>query len=169
MNEFSPDNYHEYLLKNRRPSLAFDENADFDTWRMQVKEKLTELLGDMPEERVPLNVRIEWEKEHDDFIEKRFIYDTEPFTSVPCHLLIPKNAKKPCPVVICLQGHSTGMHVSLGRKKFERDEHEVGKWDGFKKYDKNVVINMYINYECSSRTTNTLIGISDNDFYFLIK
>lgn len=129
MNEFSPDNYHEYLLRNRRPLLAFDQNADFDTWRTKVKEKLSELLGDMPEERVPLNVRIEWEKEHDEFIEKRFIYDTEPFTSVPCHLLIPKNAKKPCPVVICLQGHSTGMHVSLGRKKYERDEHEVGKWD----------------------------------------
>ena len=63
MKEFSPDLYNEYLLRNRKPSLAFDENADYDTWRQQVKEKLTELLGDMPEEKVPLNIRVEWEKD----------------------------------------------------------------------------------------------------------
>ena len=129
MREFSPDNYNEYLLKKRKPLLSFDENADYDIWRLQVKQKLTELLGDMPEERVPLNIRIEWEKEHDTFIEKRFIFDTEPFTSVPCHLLIPKNAKKPCPVVICLQGHSTGMHVSLGRQKYDIDEQDIGEYE----------------------------------------
>ena len=119
MKEFSPDLYNEYLLRNRKPSLAFDENADYDAWRQQVKEKLTDLLGDMPEEKVPLNIRVEWEKEHDTFIEKRIVFDTEPFASVPCHLWIPKNAKKPCPAVICLQGHATGMHISMGRAIYE--------------------------------------------------
>lgn len=126
MKEFSSDIYHEYLLENIKPELKYDEKADYAIWRSRVKEKLTELLGEMPKEKVPVNVRIEWEEEHEAFIEKRFIFDTEPYTSVPCHLLVPKNAKKPCPVVICLQGHSTGMHVSLGRKKYVRDENEWG-------------------------------------------
>lgn len=127
MNKFSPDNYHEYLLKTRKPLLSFDESNDYETWRKAVKEKLTELLGDMPEEKVPINICIEYEKEHDSFIERRFTFDTEPYMSVPCHLLIPKDAKKPCPVIICLQGHSTGMHISLGRQIYEKDVDYVGK------------------------------------------
>jgi len=127
MKNFSPDTYHEYLLDNMKPELSFDENADYDVWKKAVKEKFFELLGDLPEEKVPLNVEIEWERDFPEYREVRFVFDTEPQMSVPCHLLIPKETKKPCPVVICLQGHSTGMHISLGRKKFERDEKETGK------------------------------------------
>ena len=39
-----------------RPILAYDENRDYDSWRSQIKEKLTELLGDMPE-RTEANLR----------------------------------------------------------------------------------------------------------------
>lgn len=129
MKEFSSDICHEQILATRKPLLAFDENADYDLWRSQVSEKLKELLGDMPEEKVPLNIRIEWEEEHEDFIEKRFVFDTEPETCVPCHLLIPKKVKKPCPAIICLQGHSTGMHISLGRPKYENDFEQVKSGD----------------------------------------
>lgn len=129
MDIFSSDNCHKYVLENRKPLLAFDENADYDSWKNAVKEKLTDLLGDMPEERVPLNVRVEWEKEHETFTEKRFIFDTEPMASVPCHLLIPKGSKTPVPVIICLQGHSSGMHISLARKIYLKDEAQVGNGD----------------------------------------
>lgn len=124
MNRFSPDTYHEKMFAELKPELAFKENADYDAWKQAVKEKLTELLGESPV-KVPLNVQIEWELNHDTFREIRFTYDTEPDMSVPCHLLIPHNAKKPCPVVICLQGHTTGMHRSMGRMQFERDEKET--------------------------------------------
>lgn len=134
MNRFSPDTYHEKMFAEIKPELAFDENADYDTWKKAVKEKLTELLGESPV-KVPLNVQIEWELEHETFKEIRFTYDTEPEMSVPCHLLIPHSAKKPCPVVICLQGHSTGMHRSMGRRMYEKDakddqyEKETGSQD----------------------------------------
>lgn len=129
MNIFSSDICHEEILRNRKRSLAFDENVNYGEWREKVKEKLTELLGDMPE-KVPLNVRVEWEEQRENFREIRFIFDTEAFASVPCHLLIPNNAKERRPLIICLQGHSTGMHVSLGvRKVFPRDNKEVGFGD----------------------------------------
>ena len=126
---YSPDTYHARLLSTRERALTFHEDADYDTWKVAVSEKLEELLGDMPEEIVPLNLRVEWEQDYPDYIERRLVFDTEPTISVPCHLLIPKKAKKPCPVIICLQGHSTGMHVSMGRKKFARDEEVVGTND----------------------------------------
>lgn len=119
--KFSPDNCHERLLLNREPFLRYNENRDFEAWREQVRTKLIELIGDMPEQ-VPLNLQIEWKETTDSFTEYRFVFDSEVDTSVPCHLLIPHSAKKPCPVVICLQGHSTGMHISLGRAKFEKDD-----------------------------------------------
>jgi len=115
---------HEKLIR-RKPLLAFDETRDFGEWKKEIKEKLTEILGDMPE-KCDLNLRIEWEKEHDTFIERRMLFTTEEDIDIPCHLCIPKNIKKPCPVVICLQGHTTGMHVSLGREAYDMDKN--GRW-----------------------------------------
>ena len=115
MQQFSSDLGHEHLVEARKPLLSFDENAPFEPWKEAVKEKLTELLGDMPD-RVPLNIQIEWKKEHDTYFETRFSFDSEAYVSVPCHLLVPKKGKAPYPVVICLQGHSTGMHISMGRR-----------------------------------------------------
>jgi dienelactone hydrolase len=42
---------------------------------------------------------------------------------MPCHLLVPGGAAGPLPVVLCLQGHTTGMHLSLGRPGDDRDRH----------------------------------------------
>ena len=49
MNIFSSDICHEEILRNRKRSLVFDQNANYVEWREKVKEKLTELFGDMPE------------------------------------------------------------------------------------------------------------------------
>ncbi len=114
MNKIMPDTCHKYILRNSKKLLAFDDNAEFGVWRHEVKLKLTELLGDMPEEKCPLNIEIEYRKEHTDYTEIRFYFDSEPYACVPCHLLIPRGIKKKYPLVICLQGHSTGMHISLG-------------------------------------------------------
>jgi len=128
MLEFSPDICHEEMLENIEPELAYKSECNYEEWKAKVKEKLIELLGDTPEKVEP-NVRVEWVEKRDGYTEKRFIFDTEPKTSVPCHLLIPDGVKLPCPVVICLQGHSTGMHISLGRAKFEKDEESIGNGD----------------------------------------
>ncbi|MBR7117488.1 MAG: acetylxylan esterase [Clostridia bacterium] len=121
---FSPDACHERLLRERTPLLRYNEERDYDAWRKDLKAKLIELIGDMPE-RVPLNIQIEWKEERDDFTEYRFVFDSEADTSVPAHLLIPRGVKLPCPVVICLQGHSTGMHISLARAIYDKDDETI--------------------------------------------
>lgn len=120
---------HEMIMKNMKPTLAYDETRDFNTWREQVREKFAELLGDMPEERCDLNIRVEWEKEHDTFHEKRILFNSEENVDIPCHLWVPKNVKLPCPVVICLQGHTTGMHISMGRTIYPPDAEDINGGD----------------------------------------
>ena len=74
---------------------------------------------------MPLNVRVEWEEDRDFYREIRFLFTAEEGADVPCHLLVPKSGEGPYPVVICLQGHSTGMHISLGRPKYPGDEESM--------------------------------------------
>lgn len=124
MPDFAPEACHDPLIAAAPRRLAFDPERDFDAWRRSVGETLRELVGHMPE-RAAANVRIEYEEEQEDFIERRFIFTTEANADVPCHLLIPKEGKAPFPVMICLQGHSTGMHISLGRPKHDGDEESI--------------------------------------------
>ena len=126
--EYNVDICHKELLKKVKPTLAFDENCNYDSWRIEVKEKLIELLGDMPE-KTELNIRVEWEKEDEEFIEKRIVFTSEKYVDVPCHLWIPKSACAPVPAVICLQGHSTGMHISMGRSIYQGDNESISNGD----------------------------------------
>lgn len=117
---FSPDGGHEVVLA-KKPRLAFDEKGDFIEQQRQIKQKLRELLGTMPE-RVDLNPVIEYKKEEDTYTEYRIVFDVEEHVQAVCLLCIPKLGKEKYPLVICLQGHSKGMQVSMGRKYREDDE-----------------------------------------------
>ena len=102
------------------PSLAYDSTA---VWQLAAREKLTDLLC-MPDGRCDDMFAVIETTQRENFTEIIFEFQSEPDYFIPCHLLIPKGAEKPLPVMICLQGHSTGMHFSLGRKKFESDTDE---------------------------------------------
>jgi dienelactone hydrolase len=111
-------------MKTIQPRLAFDPQGDFQTWRQAVDAKLRELVGVLPD-RVSPNLRQEYERENDLFRETRFVFSAEAYADVPCHLLVPQEGDAPFPVVVCLQGHSTGMHISLGRPRYEGDEESI--------------------------------------------
>ena len=128
MKNYSVDIGHEKIMATRCPELSFWEELEYEAWRNEVKEKLIELLGDMPE-RVEANLCVEEEKDRGDFMEYRMIFSSEEEVEVPCHLWIPKAVKKPCPVVICLQGHSTGMHISMGRAIYPGDDELISGGD----------------------------------------
>ena len=128
MRSFAPESCHEHLLKTTTPSLTFDPRVDFQAWRQELGAVFAELVG-TPPERVPLDVRKEYEKDNDLFRETRFIFSSETDADVPCHLLVPRGTEGPFPIAICLQGHSTGMHISLGRPKYDGDEESIGGGD----------------------------------------
>lgn len=102
-------------------ALRFDPAGNFQSWRKDLEGRLRQCIGILPEP-VPLNLRKEFETRHDAFTEIRFVFSSENNADVPCHLLLPHASEKRPPVVICLQGHTSGMHISLGRAKSEADE-----------------------------------------------
>src|SRR5690606_10332988 len=64
---------------------------------------------------------IEYEEEHEDYFLTRISILTEGLEDIPGYLLKPKNIEPPYPVMICLQGHSPGMHISIGQARTEAD------------------------------------------------
>jgi dienelactone hydrolase len=119
-----PHQHNLELMKAIKPSMAYDNSEPFEEWQARAAEKLNELLG-LPFKKCDDRFTVEYTKKHDDFTETRFLFQSEEGYYVPCHLLVPAGAKKPLPVAICLQGHSKGMHISLGRPKYPGDEETI--------------------------------------------
>lgn len=112
-------------LYAKDPVLKFDESKDYDSWKKQVRDKYTELLGldEIAKNACPLDVQIEETIECDGYTRIRYTFESEKGAYVPCYLLIPHNRKEEkLPVCVCLQGHTTGFHNSLGVVKYERDK-----------------------------------------------
>ena len=108
--------------------LKYDPNKDIESQRKAMSEKFRELLG-IPEVVTEAKPIVEFiDKSNPEYDEIRFKFETEPKFFVPAHLLLPKGvlgSGKKLKTVICLQGHSTGMHISLARPKFEGDEKTI--------------------------------------------
>ena len=123
MREIKGDFCHDQLIANMKQALAFNEMQDYAAWKREVKEKLIELLGikEIEKNACFLNMEIESEEQKDGYTQIRFTFESEKDCFVPCYLLIPNTGKKKYPVVITLQGHSSGFHNSIGEIKYERD------------------------------------------------
>ena len=108
------------------PSMRWNGNQNIAEWQKIAREKLKKLIGfdEIEKYNVPLTYEIEYDRICEDMgcREIRFRFVTEENVTVPCHLVVPNGASKPLPTMIALQGHSTGMHISLGRPKYEKDE-----------------------------------------------
>ncbi|MBN1590433.1 MAG: acetylxylan esterase [Pirellulales bacterium] len=99
-----------------KPRLAFDQDRDLAAWQSELRATLREILA-LPEQP---RAKVEWTAKRvlaaDDYTMDRVEFTAEPGQVVPGYLLRPVAAKPPYRVMICLQGHSPGMHVSIGRK-----------------------------------------------------
>lgn len=126
MKRIDNDIIHENLMQEK-PILAFDENVDYQKWKGQVRDKYIELLGLDKIAKNACEIKIEIEEcvETDEYTRYRYIFESEKGCYVPCYLLIPKTQRNKFPVCICLQGHTTGFHISIGEKKYEEDDFTV--------------------------------------------
>ena len=103
------------------PKLSYHDGVVLAEWRKAALRKLNELLGMDSFLETDLNLRIEHEKERNDHKEIKFVITTEKYFDMPCYLLLPNEIENP-PLMVCLQGHSSGVHISLGKPKFDGDE-----------------------------------------------
>jgi len=106
------------------------EAESFKHWQSRAKRKLKQLIGFDKFEKCESDFLEEYVKEHDAYYEIRFTFQSEENYYVPCIMCLPKKSdyRKP-PVMICLQGHGTGMHISLGISKYEIDEPKIENGD----------------------------------------
>ncbi len=97
---------------------------DVSAWQENARRRLEKLLG-LPFEQVPPETEVCWTRERDGYTETRFVLYSEKDARVPCHMLLPAGKKRGLPLMVCLQGHSTGMHISLGEPKFDGDQEDI--------------------------------------------
>ena len=125
---------HKYIVsyaKTLKPLMRYDYKEDFNEWQKRAKNKLNELLG------LPFNkpaddaftIVSQTEKEELTYI--RFTIKTEEGYTVPCCLVKKTELKEKLPLVICLQGHSSGMHISLGEPIYEGDAQLIARGRDF--------------------------------------
>ena len=76
--EINNDLLHEALMR-RKPLLAFDENANYDEWKAQIKAKYLELLGmeEIAQNACELKVEVEEVVKQDGYTRYRYVFETE--------------------------------------------------------------------------------------------
>ena len=122
---FSPSEYHREVMEKSVSSLRYD-GEDVWNWQQRLLCKLRQLIGDMPKERSSLNVRHLWQRKHSLGMIEKIVFTSEVFCDVPAYVCIPKEVEPPYTFMICLQGHSTGMHNSIAvRQENERESLQV--------------------------------------------
>lgn len=117
MQAFAPETAHRRLLEAAAPRLGFRADRPLAAQRAALEAKLLELLA-IPEAE-PGPVVVEWERRQGGVLERRLVVHPGPGAAMPCHLLLPE--VRPPLLVLCLQGHTSGMHLSLGRPQGPAD------------------------------------------------
>ncbi len=114
--KLSPSLVHQHLIKQTKQALAYDPSQDFASWQRKLRNKVRKLLGlnKMPKQRIPLKPRTLWTQDHELGTIEKVSFASEPGADVLAYVCLPKDVKPPYNFVICLQGHSTGMHNSIG-------------------------------------------------------
>ncbi|MBR5586662.1 MAG: hypothetical protein IKW02_01735 [Clostridia bacterium] len=117
------------IFETITPSMRYDGKEDFSDWQKRAYDKLWDLLSLDKMVKCDDDDFLIESKEHPDGYEKiRFSFQTEPGLYTPCYALIPDNTEIKG-VVICIQGHSKGMHISIGEPRYEGEEEYIASRD----------------------------------------
>ena len=114
---FSPSTCHRYLARRIMPALGW-RGGDFRAWQRRLRARLRVLLGldSMPRPQSPLACTL-WNREHPLGTISKIVLSCEPGAEAPAYVCLPREVKPPYPFLICLQGHSSGMHNSIAVKR----------------------------------------------------
>lgn len=80
--------------------------AAFEEHRKRVRDHFMTVIGDLPEERTPLNVQCMGSFDRGSFIIEKLIYESLPEFYVTAALYVPKGIVSPQPAVVFVHGHS---------------------------------------------------------------
>ncbi len=118
------------IIKNTTPAMRYDGSKPFAEWQKEARAKLASLLRlENIKKAEDKKFNIEYVKEEADYTEYRFTLESEVGYAFPCVMRVPKAVKAPVPVILTLQGHSTGMHISLGNPIYDGDAETMSGGD----------------------------------------
>jgi len=113
-----------------RPELSFSATtpAAAKRWQQRARPRLIERLGGFPAKRAPLAAEVLESKDLGTYTREKIVFDTRENLSTIGYLLLPKNAPRPLPAVVCFSGHGRGLADILGMADdgSQRAERNVG-------------------------------------------
>ncbi len=117
---------HDILTETNLPKLSYNPKKNYKKWKTEIRKRFIEVSG---LDAIALNVcdpqfEIEKQEQKDGYRQIRFSFYSEVGAVVTCYLLVPDLGKEKYPVVITLQGHSTGFHNSIKEPKYPQDNPE---------------------------------------------
>ena len=121
----SPSENHRLLMSRMAPSLGYD-GGDVRQWQRRLRRKLRGLIGEMPKERCALRPRRLWQRAGPLGTIEKIAFTAEPQAEVVAYVCLPKDVEPPYTFMICLQGHSSGMHNCIAvQREDETKRHRV--------------------------------------------
>lgn len=126
---FSP--WHAWMVRLQalEPADPFPVGADVEAvlaWRSRCGERLTGLLGRLPE-RVPLELETTESVPCEGYRRDRVVFDAEDVMSVPAYLLVPENRREPGPAVLAVHGHGPGKATVVGLEPTEAPDGDYAR------------------------------------------
>ena len=108
----SPSLNHRHLLDSITPSMSYD-GGDVSGWQGRLRGQVRALLGMPGGDRVPLDVRSLWKRQHPLGTIEKIVYTSEPYSDVMAYVCLPDSVEPPYAFFVCVQGHTTGAHISI--------------------------------------------------------
>ena len=121
---FVPSQYHLDRMSKTRQELAW-EGQKVGPWRRKLRARLVKLMGGLDFERAAPNLEELEREETPAYVRRKVVFTSTPHADVVCQVLVPKGLAGRAPAVVCLQGHSRGMYISLGDVRVEDDKETI--------------------------------------------
>ncbi len=110
--KLSPSYVHDVLTSQQRPVFSLQQ-SDIDKQKLDAKNRLWKLVCDL-EPPKPTEFSKIWSAEDSKGIYEKLICTGEYGSLIPMYRCIPNIQRRSRAWIICLQGHNSGMHNSLG-------------------------------------------------------
>ncbi|HZJ57673.1 MAG TPA: alpha/beta hydrolase family protein [Clostridia bacterium] len=113
---WNPDSYLKALYEGNRPKFKFDVRHmdEYARWRDGLREIFARDLGGFPKPGADLNHTVVEEREYQDYLMQRVVYDEDIDLPIPAYILKPKNVSGKLPAVVACHGHGYGSKEIVG-------------------------------------------------------
>ena len=103
-----------------------------EAWQKTLRAKIVELVGGLPEHfperRGDLHAQTLETREFPEYTREKFVFESRPGVGVLGYLILPKNARRPLPAVVCVPGHGRGVDDIVGIDEHGRDRTTRGPY-----------------------------------------